>query len=86
MDGDVSSLGECDAFLLARVGDVKVGAQGEDPLLYGHLQHQVRVVWYGQKLGESWSAKDGMVRRVEEGNQEVDVVDVEVLSSAELYQ
>ena len=31
MDGDVSSLGEHEAFLLTGVGDVEVGAQGKDP-------------------------------------------------------
>jgi hypothetical protein len=43
-------------------------------------------VWHNHKLGKSWSAKDGMVRRVEVGNQEVDVVDAEVLGGAELYR
>ena len=31
MDGDVSCLGKREAFLLTVVGDVEVGAQGEDP-------------------------------------------------------
>ena len=43
-DGDVSSLDERGAFLLIGVGDVEVGAQGEDPLLGRHLQHQICVV------------------------------------------
>ena len=41
---------------------------------------------HGHKLGESWSTKDGMVRRVKVHNQEVDVVDAEVLGGAKLYQ
>ena len=59
--------------------------QGEDPLLYWHLQHQVCVVWHDHKLSEGWSAKDGMVHRVEVSNHKVDVVNMEVLGSAELY-
>ena len=86
MDGDVHSLGEHEAFLLTGVGNIEVGAQGEDPLLRQHLQHQVRVVRHDQKLGEGWLAKDGMVCRVEVGNQEVDVVNAEVLDDAELYR
>jgi len=86
VDGYVHSLGEHEAFLLAGVGDVKVGAQGVDPLPRRHLQHQVRVVQHGHKLGESWSTKDGMVRRVKVHNQEVDVVDAEVLGGAKLYR
>jgi len=42
-------------------------------------------VQHSHKLGEGWSAKDGMVRRVEVGNQEVDVVNVKVLGGDELY-
>ena len=85
-DGDVSSLGERNAFILIGVGDVEVGTQGEDPLFHWHLQHQVCVVRHGHKLGEGWVAKDGMVRCVEVGNQEVVVVDAEVLGGAELYR
>ena len=34
--------------------------------------------------GKSWSAKGGMVRRVEIGDEEVDVIDAEMLGGAEL--
>ena len=85
-DGDFSSLGDRDAFLLIGVGNIEVGAQGEDSLLRRHLQHQVSALRHDHKLGEGWSAKDGMVCRVEVCNQEVDVVDAKVLGGAELYQ
>jgi hypothetical protein len=40
-------------------------------------------VRHGHELGESWSAKDGMVRCVEVSDEEVDVVGAEVLGGAE---
>jgi hypothetical protein len=85
-NGDVSSLDEHEAFLLTGISDVKVGTQGEDSLLYRHLQHQVRVVWHGHELGKGWSAEDGVVHCVEVDDEEVDVVGAEVLGGAELYQ
>jgi hypothetical protein len=41
-------------------------------------------VWYRHKLGQSWSAKYGMVCSFEVRNDEVDVVDTEVVNGAEL--
>jgi hypothetical protein len=41
-------------------------------------------VRYHHKLGQSWSAKYGVVRSFEVHDDEVDVVDTEVVSGAEL--
>ena len=41
---------------------------------------------HGHELGKSWWAEDGMVRRGEIGDEEVDIIDVEVLGGAELYR
>ena len=41
-------------------------------------------MWHDHELGKSWSAKDGMVRRVKVSDEKVDVVDTEVLRNAEL--
>jgi hypothetical protein len=84
-DGDVDSLSEHEALLLVVVGDIEVGAQGDDPLLHQHLHHLVRLVQHDHELGKSWSAKNGVVRHVEVSNQEVDIVNAEVLGGAELY-
>jgi len=43
-------------------------------------------VWYGHELGQSWSTKYGVVGGVEVGDVEVDVLDMEVASGAELYR
>ena len=39
---------------------------------------------HGHKLGKSWSAKDGVVRRVKVSDEQVDIVNTEVLRGAEL--
>jgi hypothetical protein len=41
-------------------------------------------VWHHHELGQSWSAKYGVVRSFEVCNDEVDVVDTEVVGGAEL--
>ena len=43
-------------------------------------------MWHGHELGKSWSAKDGMVRRVEIDDEEVDVIDVKMFGGAKLNQ
>ena len=43
-------------------------------------------MWHGHELGKSWSVEDGMVRRVEVGDEEVDVIDAEVLGDVDLYR
>ena len=39
---------------------------------------------HNHEHGKSWAAKDGVVRRVKVGDEEVDIVDMEVLRGAEL--
>ena len=39
---------------------------------------------HGHELGKSWPAKDGVVCRVEIGDEEVDVIDAKMLGGAEL--
>jgi hypothetical protein len=63
-DGDVSRLGEREAFSFTGVGGVKVSVQGENSLLHHHHQDQVHIVWNGHEFGKSWSAQDGVVRRI----------------------
>ena len=41
-------------------------------------------MWHNHELGKSWSAKDGVVCYVKVGDEEVDIVDMEVLRGAEL--
>ena len=41
---------------------------------------------HSHELGEGWSTEDGVVRCVEVGNQEVDVVNAKVFGRAELYR
>jgi hypothetical protein len=41
-------------------------------------------VWYYHKLGQSWSAKYGMVCSLEVHDNEVDVVNTEVVGGAKL--
>jgi hypothetical protein len=41
-------------------------------------------VQYHHKLGQSWSAKYGVIRSFKVCNDEVDVVDMEVVDGAEL--
>ena len=41
-------------------------------------------MWHNHELSKSWSARDGVVRRVKVGDEEVDVVNTEVLRDAEL--
>ena len=43
-------------------------------------------MWHRHELGKSWSAKDGVVRSVKVGDEEVDVVNKEVLCGDELDQ
>ena len=43
-------------------------------------------MWHDNELGKSWSAEDGMVRRVEIGDEEVDIINAEVLGGVELTQ
>ena len=65
---EVHRFGDGKPFSFAFVGGGDVGAQGEDTLLRWNLQHQIDIMGHVHELGESWSAKDGMVRRVEVGN------------------
>ena len=43
-------------------------------------------MWYGHEPGQSWPTKYGVVGGVEVSDIEVDVLDTEVASRAELYR
>ena len=58
--------------------------QGKDALLCCNLQHQIDIMGHGHELGKSWSAKDGMVRRVEISDEEVDIINAKMPGGAEL--
>ena len=58
--------------------------QGENALFYWDLQHQVDIMRHGHELGESWSAKDGVVGIVEVSHKEVQILSIEVVSGAKL--
>ena len=85
LDGEVGGFYEGKTLCLAGVGDGEVGPQSQNSYRQWHLQHQIRVVRYSHELGQSWLTKYGMVRGVEVGNVEVDVLDVVVACCAELY-
>ena len=58
--------------------------QGEDTLLYWNLQHQIGIMGHDHELGESWSAKDGVVGDVEVCHEEVHILNTEVVGGAKL--
>ena len=58
--------------------------QGEDTLLHWNLQHQIDIMGHDHELGESWSAKDGVVGGVKVDHHEVDVFSTEILNGAKL--
>ena len=61
-----------------------IGMQGENALFRRDLQHQVNIMRHGHELGESWSAKDGMVDSVEVCHKEVHVLSTKVVGSGKL--
>ena len=71
---------------LVGVGDGEVGPQSQNSYRRRHLQYQIGIVRYGHELGQSWPTKYVVVGGVEVGNVEVDVLDAEVASRAELYR
>ena len=58
--------------------------QGENTLLHRDLQHHVDIMGHGHELGESWSAKNGVVGGVKVYNEEVHVLSMEVVGGAKL--
>ena len=48
------------------------------------VAHQIDIMWHGHELGESWSAKDGMVGGVEICHEEVHVLSTKVVGGAKL--
>ena len=58
--------------------------QGEDTLLHWNLQHQIDIMGHDHELGESWSAKDGVVGGVEVYHKEIHVRSTKVVDAARL--
>ena len=76
--------GDGESFSFAVIGNGDIGAQDEDALLHWKLQHQIDIMGHGHELGESWSAKDGVVGGVEVCHKEVHVLSMEVVDAAKL--
>ena len=81
---EVHRFGNGESFSFAFVGGGDVGAQGENALLRRDLQHHVDIMGHDHELGESWSAKDGVVGGVEVCHKEVHVLRTEVVGGAKL--
>ena len=76
---EVHRFGDGESFSFTFVGGGDVGVQSEDALLCWNLQHQIDIMGDDNELGESWSAKDGMVGDVEVYHKEVHVLSTEVV-------
>ena len=81
---EVHRFGDGESFSFAFVGGGDIGAQGEDALLRWNLQHQIDIMGHGHELGESWSAKDGVVGGVKVCHKEIHVLSTEVVGGAKL--
>ena len=81
---EVHRFGDGESFSFAFVGGGDVAVQGEDTLLRWNLQHQIDIMGHGHELGESWSAKDGVVGGVEVCHKEIHILSTEVVGAAKL--
>ena len=82
--GEVHCFGNGESLSFTVIGGGDVGTQGENALLHRYLQHHVDIMGHGHELGESWSAKDGVVGGVEVYHKEVHVLSTEVVGDAKL--
>ena len=79
---EIHRISDGESFSFVVVGGGDVGTQGENALFYQDLQHQVDIMGHDHELGESWSAKDGVVGGIEFCHKEVHVLNTEVVGGA----
>ena len=68
--------------LLICIGNDEVSLQGKDSSGGRHLEHHVRIVWYGHELGQCWMTEDGMVGGAEISHQKADILNAKHLDGA----